>query len=906
MTNLLRSTVFVLGLFMPLLVWSTHNRAGEITYTQLDDLTIECVVTTYTKESSTNADRDSIFVSWGDGTFSILFRENGPGDQGESLGNDIKKNIYRGQHTYPGRGTYTIGMQDPNRVADVVNVPNSVNVKFFISTTLTLLNSQFQGKNSSAILLEDPIDFGCIGQTFVHNPNAYDPDDDSLAFELVVPFQGRDTTIKDYQFPYEVLPGPLNVMTLNPLNGELRWTFPPREGEFNIAIRINEYRKGVLINSIIRDMQIQILACTNRPPVITAPSEICVVAGELVEFDVIAQDLNLPPDNVILTATGGPLSFVTSNAVFDVNPGYNPSPLTGKFSWQTTCDHIREQYYLVVFKAEDLPQTFPPLTDLHTTRIKVVAPPPENLTGRAAQEEIILEWDKPYTCEDARDDHFFGFSIWRRIGSKDVQRDTCNPGLDGQGYNLINYQYQDSLNGKYIFRDEGVVKGRTYCYRVLAEFARTSSGGYPYNFVQSLTSDEVCLQLSRDQPLILNVDVTETSQTNGEIFIRWTKPIASELDTIKRPGPYTYQLYRRVSGTGNYQAVTGARFVANNWSSQVDTNWTDQQLNTEGNSYEYYVDFTYGTVDSFTRSEPATSVYLTTGYSDQQIFLNWSERVPWDNVYYDILMDIGNGMFDTIGQTSDTFFLVDNLVNGETYCFKILAYGDYGLADLNFLLLNHSQYACNVPIDTVPPCSPELTVTNPCDDEEDISEEDFYNVVRWNDPAFLCDRSGDVASYVIYFKGNSDSTFVAIDTVPYGNEFSYTHYTGAEAAGCYAVTAVDTNGNMSALNNIQCVDNCPLYELPNTFTPNGNGQNDLFKPRRKRFIHHVEFEVFNKWGQMVFKTEDADLNWNGQNLSGQPLEDGTYFYKCVVFESQSTGVVRQDLILKGYIDLLRN
>lgn len=904
--NRTRHFLFFFSLLMlPFLASATHNRAGEITYSQLDELTIECVVTTYTKESSTNADRDSILVLWGDGIASVLYRENGPDEKGEPLGNDIKKNVYRGKHTYPGRGTYIIGMQDPNRVADVVNVPNSVNVKFFISTTVTLLNPQFQGKNNSAILLEPPIDFGCISQPFVHNPNASDPDGDSLSFELIVPFQGKDTTINGYQYPDQILPGPDNVIRLDPKSGEFTWLFPKRAGEFNIAFRVNEYRNGFLISSIIRDMQIEILDCDNAPPEITAEEEICIVAGDTIDILAIARDLSIPPDEILLTASGGPLSVSSSPAIFTAPSDFSPGPIQGNFFWATTCEHIRKEAYTVVFKAVDRPSTFPPLADLHTLSIKVVAPPPQDVEGNANQDQIVLSWAAPYICENVKDEYFYGFSIWRRIGSKDVRLDTCRPGLEGQGYTLLDYQFSNVVGGKHQYIDDSAEKGRTYCYRILAEFARKSSGGYPFNFVQSLTSEEVCLQLSRDQPLLLNVDVTETDNINGEIYVRWTRPVAKELDTLKHPGPYVYEVLRRERNNGNFAFVPGSRIEGQFWQSPIDTFFTDTGLNTTDFSYEYKIAFNSAGPTEVKESEPATSIFLSIGETDRQLNLSWSEKVPWENKLYEILMHNNLGTFDTIGSTSDTFFLVKNLKNDTAYCLKVLAYGDYGLTELNQVLLNHSQINCGTPIDTVPPCSPEISVTNPCEEQEDIDEDDFYNIISWNDPIFICENSSDIGAFIIYFRSQDDQMWGVLDTLEYGSGFEYRHDIGALGAGCYAVTSIDTSGNESRITGEVCIDNCPLYILPNTFTPNGNGQNDLFVPRQKRFIDHVEFAVFNRWGELVFETTDPEINWNGNNLKGQPLVEGTYFYSCIVYESHYTGPIRQEQILKGFIDIIR-
>ena len=70
---------------------ATHNRAGEITYVQLSNLTIRATLITYTKTSSVGADRDTLSINWGDGSFTNVKRSNG---NGQPLPNDIKKNIY--------------------------------------------------------------------------------------------------------------------------------------------------------------------------------------------------------------------------------------------------------------------------------------------------------------------------------------------------------------------------------------------------------------------------------------------------------------------------------------------------------------------------------------------------------------------------------------------------------------------------------------------------------------------------------------------------------------------------------------------------------------------------------------------------------------------------------------------
>ncbi len=65
-------------------------------------------------------------------------------------------------------------------------------------------------------------------------------------------------------------------------------------------------------------------------------------------------------------------------------------------------------------------------------------------------------------------------------------------------------------------------------------------------------------------------------------------------------------------------------------------------------------------------------------------------------------------------------------------------------------------------------------------------------------------------------------------------------------------------------------------ELPNTFTPNADGQNDEWKPRSRNF-DHFELQVFNRYGTLVFQSNGEQVHWDGLTLSGEPAAEGVYF-----------------------------
>lgn len=852
----------LLLLVLPLITFGTHNRAGEISFKYLGGLTYEITLVTYTYTASP-ADRPELAIKWGDSSpQDTILRINEI-----FFPNNVKKNIYIAQHTYPGPNPspYIISLEDPNRNANILNIPNSVNIVFYIETELYI--NPFIGANNSPVLLNPPIDNACVGYPYIHNPGAWDPDGDSLYYSLQKCKREGGQQIIGYTYPQAS-----NSLTINSNTGELKWDSPLLAGEYNVAILVEEFRQGVKVGSVLRDMQITVAPCNHTPPEINGPSDTCVIAGDTIAFSITATDNDIPNQTIQLSESGGPFLVTSSPATFQSTlPG---STVTGNFYWETNCNHIKKYAYQAFFKAQD--NGNPNLVDFHTTNIQVIGPSPKNVTAITQPSSILLKWS-PSECSQVK-----SYKIYRKKGASGWSPAYCETGIPSYvGYTLIGVTtgltdtiYNDDNNGL------GLIPGEDYCYRIVAV--------YP-DGAESKASAEVCQQLKKNIPIITHTTVTNTSPSIGSLYVQWSKP--TEHDTILYPGPYKFLIYRSDNSINNFQLIDSLPTIN-------DTSYTDTLINTADNQYYYRIDMynlTNGVRDFMGKSVSASSVYLKITPSDNKLTLNWNENVPWTNSNYTIYKYNNTTLtFDSIGTTTTSPYIDSNLVNGVSYCYLIKSKGNYTASGIVNPLYNFSQEVCEQPIDNEAPCPPVLTV--------DASCENLTNFISWTNPNNYC--ADDVLQYNLYKKDSISGDYILIITLNSPTDTSFLHDNLSSIAGCYVVTAIDSVGNESVYSDSVCVNNCPDFQLPNIFTPGDDGLNDLFVPFSQKFVDNVHIEIFNRWGQLVFESDDPKIGWDGTNTDGKECVDGVYFYVCKVTEIYLDG--KKPKVLKGFVQLIRN
>jgi gliding motility-associated-like protein len=103
--------------------------------------------------------------------------------------------------------------------------------------------------------------------------------------------------------------------------------------------------------------------------------------------------------------------------------------------------------------------------------------------------------------------------------------------------------------------------------------------------------------------------------------------------------------------------------------------------------------------------------------------------------------------------------------------------------------------------------------------------------------------------------------------------------------GKYLVEVIDAKGckekDSVVIEAGQC---CEEVFVPNAFSPNGDGVNDVFRVTTSTGIELVQFEIYDRWGRKVWYTDDFREGWDG-NERGQPRDMNTYYYifryKCL-------------------------
>ena len=153
-----------------------------------------------------------------------------------------------------------------------------------------------------------------------------------------------------------------------------------------------------------------------------------------------------------------------------------------------------------------------------------------------------------------------------------------------------------------------------------------------------------------------------------------------------------------------------------------------------------------------------------------------------------------------------------------------------------------------------------------------------------------------VNRYEIEVYHNNISDFVNIGTVD-GNTLEYNDNKTKlnQPDKCFRVIAIKNGNEVKAYSNKDCVSIFFGCFLPNTFTPNGDGLNDVLLASECSIIS-FNLLIFDRWGGKIFESNDINMGWDG-TFKGELLPEGYYYFQMSARGPKNNNVIRKGTIL---------
>ncbi len=343
--------------------YASHAQGGDLTYTCLGGNQYRLRLAFYRDCSGTNApgsvNIDITSASCNQTLTATLTPIPGTGQDVTPIcpslltvcngGNNpgVQEWIYEGNITLPQACTdWVFAFTLCCRNAAINTIVNPGGESIYIETHL---NNVAAPCNNSPTFSNIPVPFICSGQSYCFNHGAIDPDGDSLAYSLVTPATSPTTNVT-YIAPYSasqpIQSSPL--VTFNSVTGDICMN-PTQIVVTVMAVRVEEWRNGVMIGSVVRDIQLRTISCTNNLPTITGINggnnySASVCAGNTLSFYVNSSD---PDAGQNLTVTW---NNAVTGATFTTSAGPTPS---GTFTWTPTVNNVSNTPYCFTITVTD-------------------------------------------------------------------------------------------------------------------------------------------------------------------------------------------------------------------------------------------------------------------------------------------------------------------------------------------------------------------------------------------------------------------------------------------------------------------------------------------------------------------------------------------------------------------------
>jgi gliding motility-associated-like protein len=753
---------------------------------------------------------------------------------------------------------YILAIQDALRVSGIINISNSGSSGITVTGMIpgTINNVDYHKNNSPNFIFLDTA-IVCYNGNFSYPFKATDKDGDSLSYSFgpglnVTNPSGQTSSNAPASPPYPTLTynsgysgaSPLgSSVTIDAATGMLSGTAPGTTGEYVVAVYVKEWRNGVLIDSMKKELQIYVYNCTLSAASLPASIVNCT------DYTVAFQNQSTA-SNITSYAWDFGVPTITTDVSTAATPSYT-YPAAGTYTAK-----------LVVSNSTGC-------TDSATTTVKVYPgfTPAFTYTGSCYQ--------TPFQFTDATTAQYGTVNSWSwSFGETSSSTNTST---------ISNPAHTYAAAGNYT-----------------VTLAVASSVGCSGTVSKTITAnDKPNLTLPFTDTLICTIDTLPLiAQTTGSgITYSWSPNYnisnvnsATPLVWPKDTTVYTVTVTQNTCVATGSITVNTLDFITVQLPTDTTVCKTDSfTLNPVSYALKYEWSPATG-LSSTTVKNPkayadaAITYYVTANLGKCQDQTSMHVKVvPYPQVYasadtiicYNTDAQLSAGMVAAYFSWSPT----GTLTNSNS-----LSPIAHPLATTPYIITVTDTLGCPKPVsDTViVTVTPKIVVFAGNDTAVVVNQPLQLNAVgnAGVDLGYTWSPATWLSSDTIY---NPVATFNStVDTITYTVKAS-------TAQGCTGYDAITIKVFKT---------NADIF-MPNAFSPNGDGRNDVFRPVLVGISRLTGFSIYNRWGQRVYSTSQNGQGWDG-TIHGIKQDTGTYVYMV-----QGIDYMGNTITKKGAFTLVR-
>ncbi len=356
-------------LLMYIVLINLHAKAdnllgGEITCRNINGLMYETTLTIY-RDTITGNLPLNYTITYRDSVDTVFASNIVITPPSVSWYNGFRSFTYIDTIIFPFAGLYKASAWSCCRDS-VGNIPNSTSYGMYLECKVLA-----DGVNSSPKFLSSPIIFAQLNQPFTNNITPYDADGDSISWELVIPEDvvsngsgGFSIVTLPYNYPPSDSSLPFHI---DPILGDISFK-PNVVGKYQIAVKITEWKNGVQIGHVLREIELNVGQINNTP--LAVQTEITVVTNNLISWQHL-WTTNLPHPDIFISPgdnlfihqiisdpdlIGYPYSQCFSASILNSNAGISSGPTYNdwhdcEYIWgPISTSDVTSQPYLVTFR----------------------------------------------------------------------------------------------------------------------------------------------------------------------------------------------------------------------------------------------------------------------------------------------------------------------------------------------------------------------------------------------------------------------------------------------------------------------------------------------------------------------------------------------------------------------------